>query len=89
MNNGELCVTRFEGNNTDNSSSMFWTGEFSNGDEFELELRYGSVLLHHLKEENRNPEIVIGHTSDFPNVYDVIQVFAAYIGADVTYLTEL
>jgi len=53
---------------------MFWEGEFQDGSAFELELKYGTVILSVLKNE-----FVIGHVSDFPDVADVILVLENWV----------
>jgi hypothetical protein len=53
---------------------MFWEGRFSNGDSFELVLKYGTVILFVSKKE-----IVIGYVSDFPDVADVISKFELWV----------
>ena len=55
---------------------MFWEGSFEDGREFELELKYGTVILTFPKEKK---EIVVGHTADFPDVADVILIFENWI----------
>jgi len=61
---------------------MFWEVEFDDdGREFELELKYGTVILTALQKEEKN-EIIVGSTSDFPDVNDVILVFKNWVATD-------
>ena len=54
---------------------MFWEGSFESGCEFELELKYGTVIL---TLSDKKEEIIIGQCSDFPDVTDVISIFKAW-----------
>jgi hypothetical protein len=72
-----LEIGRIEGNNNDFSPSMYWEGSFKDGREFELSLKYGTVIL----TINGN-EYVLGYTSDFPNVADVESVFKHWVNTN-------
>ena len=55
---------------------MFWEGELQDGTAFELELEYGTVIL---TFPEKREKIVIGHTSDFPDVIDVVTIFNNWV----------
>jgi hypothetical protein len=79
-------VAYLTGNNHDKTPSMFWESVFENGEKFDLELRYGTVILTALRHKKRT-EIIIGYTSDFPDVKDVVSLFKNWVCAHPEALT--
>ena len=70
-------IRYLNGNNTDQTSSMFWEGSFHSGRSFELKLRFGSMLLHLDRKE-----IFVANVDDFPRVRDVERVFREWLDSE-------